>query len=170
MVLFGARLSRVRMVSLVKACPLIYIAWCCANCCGCAMTAALVFYTGTLILAVEGLTVVLKFVTRSCALSAITCTPSTAMRRAAQVSQHLQLERLVRTRTASFILTSAVPNTLPLAASASTSPFLIGDTSPEFTCTPGYSTKVDDFKDTWTDLAGIFAGLSEGQRRQNITI
>eukprot|EP00450_Noctiluca_scintillans_P001620 CAMPEP_0194485878 /NCGR_PEP_ID=MMETSP0253-20130528/6727_1 /TAXON_ID=2966 /ORGANISM="Noctiluca scintillans" /LENGTH=1972 /DNA_ID=CAMNT_0039325899 /DNA_START=10 /DNA_END=5925 /DNA_ORIENTATION=+ len=39
-----------------------------------------------------------------------------------------------------------VPNTLPLATSVSTGPFLFGDTSPVFTCKPGYSTNIDDFK------------------------
>ena len=45
-----------------------------------------------------------------------------------------------------------VPNTLLEASSASTGPFSIGDTSPEFTCKPGYSTRVDDFKGVHTTL------------------
>jgi len=48
--------------SLVNACPLIFIAWCCANCCGWAMIGALMYYTGIYILAVESLTVVLLFI------------------------------------------------------------------------------------------------------------
>ena len=45
-----------------------------------------------------------------------------------------------------------VPNTLPLAVSASRGPFSVGDTSPEFTCKLGYSTKVDDFQGVHTTL------------------
>ena len=46
----------------MKACPLIYIDGCCANCCDCAMTVAPMFYIGIFTLAVEGLTVVSLFV------------------------------------------------------------------------------------------------------------
>ena len=48
----------------------------------------------------------------------------------------------------------------PLEPSAPTSPFLFGDTSPVFTCKPGYSTKVDDFKGVHTPWDGRASGFT----------